>query len=285
MSTSADRQTVTLSNGEQISARLIVLANGLNIGLRHTLGMTRKIISECHSVSIGFDIKPAGRRAFDFSALTYYAEQPSDRDRACSRCSRSARRCAPISLSIATCKIPGCGRCATRRRTRCSRSCRAFESSPALFEVTSFVKIRPIDLYVDPGASAAGNRSGRRCLRDVVPRRRNGRAEGAHRRRAPLQRPYSALARDARHVRSRRSRLSMMTPSRRPATTSRSPRPTSCARSRSMPGCRGARAAGSSSSGNTGRGALRQIGGKLFMRPQNRHRKPVTNGVAGAHPE
>jgi 2-polyprenyl-6-methoxyphenol hydroxylase-like FAD-dependent oxidoreductase len=39
LTTSADRQTVTLSNGETISARLIVLTNGLNIGLRHTLGM------------------------------------------------------------------------------------------------------------------------------------------------------------------------------------------------------------------------------------------------------
>jgi hypothetical protein len=30
--TSADRQHVTLSTGEEISARLVVLANGLNIG-------------------------------------------------------------------------------------------------------------------------------------------------------------------------------------------------------------------------------------------------------------
>jgi 2-polyprenyl-6-methoxyphenol hydroxylase-like FAD-dependent oxidoreductase len=36
--TSDDRQTITLSNGEKISARLVVLASGLNIGLRHTLG-------------------------------------------------------------------------------------------------------------------------------------------------------------------------------------------------------------------------------------------------------
>ena len=40
ISTSADRQSLTLASGEEISARLIVLANGLNIGLRHTLGMT-----------------------------------------------------------------------------------------------------------------------------------------------------------------------------------------------------------------------------------------------------
>src|SRR5262245_4631767 len=73
--TSDDRQVVTLSSGEDISARVVVLANGLNIGLRHTLGLTRDIISTCHSISIGFDMKPAGRRSFDFRALTYFPER------------------------------------------------------------------------------------------------------------------------------------------------------------------------------------------------------------------
>ena len=34
ISNSAERQKIMLSNGEEISARLVVLANGLNIGLR-----------------------------------------------------------------------------------------------------------------------------------------------------------------------------------------------------------------------------------------------------------
>src|SRR5262245_56376372 len=38
ISTGADRQSITLSSGEEISARLIVLANGLNIGLRQSVG-------------------------------------------------------------------------------------------------------------------------------------------------------------------------------------------------------------------------------------------------------
>ena len=77
--TGNDRQTVTLSSGDKISARLIVLANGLNIGLRHSLGLARALLSECHSISIGFDIKPTGRSAFDFPALTYYPEHITDR--------------------------------------------------------------------------------------------------------------------------------------------------------------------------------------------------------------
>ena len=79
VSTSAERQKLTLSNGETISARLVVLANGLNVGLRRNLGIERQIISACHSISIGFDLVPVGRAAFDFPALTYFSERPSDR--------------------------------------------------------------------------------------------------------------------------------------------------------------------------------------------------------------
>jgi 2-polyprenyl-6-methoxyphenol hydroxylase-like FAD-dependent oxidoreductase len=76
---SPDRQVVTLSTGEQISARLVVVANGLNIGLRHALGMTREDVSPCHSITIAFDLKPVGRSHFDFPAMTYYPERASDR--------------------------------------------------------------------------------------------------------------------------------------------------------------------------------------------------------------
>src|SRR5207244_4216129 len=61
VSTSGERQRVTLSNGEVISARLIVLANGLNIALRHRLGIERRITSACHSVTLAFDLEPVGR--------------------------------------------------------------------------------------------------------------------------------------------------------------------------------------------------------------------------------
>ncbi len=77
--TSAERQTLTLADGEQISARLIVMATGLNIGLRHMLGLERRVISECHSITLGFDMAPIDRAAFDFPALTYYPERSSDR--------------------------------------------------------------------------------------------------------------------------------------------------------------------------------------------------------------
>ncbi|WP_375414553.1 FAD-dependent oxidoreductase [uncultured Bradyrhizobium sp.] len=77
--TSSERQKLTLSDGDEISARLVVLANGLNVGLRQTLRIERKVASACHSISLGFDMAPIGRPAFEFSALTYFSERSSDR--------------------------------------------------------------------------------------------------------------------------------------------------------------------------------------------------------------
>ena len=79
ISNSDDRQLVTLSNGEQVSARLVVIANGLNIGLRTMLGIERQVISPCHSITLGFDVAPVGRAAFDFPALTYWPKRSSSR--------------------------------------------------------------------------------------------------------------------------------------------------------------------------------------------------------------
>jgi 2-polyprenyl-6-methoxyphenol hydroxylase-like FAD-dependent oxidoreductase len=79
IATSLDRQTITLSTGGPISARLVVLANGLNIALRHQLGIGREVLSACHSISIGFDLAPVGRRGFDFRALTYFSEHVASR--------------------------------------------------------------------------------------------------------------------------------------------------------------------------------------------------------------
>lgn len=72
---SEERQKLVLSNGEEISARLVVLANGLNIGLRHMMGIKRRVISECHSVTLGFNVEPHGRASFGFPALTYWPKR------------------------------------------------------------------------------------------------------------------------------------------------------------------------------------------------------------------
>ena len=48
--TGPERQTVKLSNGNEIAARLVVLATGLNIGLRQKPGIEREIVSPNQSI-------------------------------------------------------------------------------------------------------------------------------------------------------------------------------------------------------------------------------------------
>ena len=67
-------QQVTLSNGEIVTARLIVLANGLNVGLRHHLGIERVVTSPCHSLTLGFDLRRRDGQPFPFGSLTYDGE-------------------------------------------------------------------------------------------------------------------------------------------------------------------------------------------------------------------
>jgi 2-polyprenyl-6-methoxyphenol hydroxylase-like FAD-dependent oxidoreductase len=148
--TSGDRQTVTISTGEQISARLVVLASGLSVALRDQLGLSREVISACHSISIGFDVKPGGLHTFDFPALTYYAERTRDRTALLTLFPIGATmranlfvyrdmgdpwlqqlRAAPVETLLAL--MPG-----LRKLT-------------GDFEVAGFIKIRPVDLYVSHG--------------------------------------------------------------------------------------------------------------------------------------
>jgi 2-polyprenyl-6-methoxyphenol hydroxylase-like FAD-dependent oxidoreductase len=79
IATSADLQSVTLSSGRHISARLVIVATGLNAALRRDLGMDRDEVSRCHSITVAFDLRPVGGSRFDFPALTYYPERAADR--------------------------------------------------------------------------------------------------------------------------------------------------------------------------------------------------------------
>lgn len=79
IATSADRQTLTLAKSGELSARLVIVANGLNRSLRESLGLVQQEISVDHSISLGFDIRPANGEAFPFRALTYFPETLDDR--------------------------------------------------------------------------------------------------------------------------------------------------------------------------------------------------------------
>jgi 2-polyprenyl-6-methoxyphenol hydroxylase-like FAD-dependent oxidoreductase len=145
-----ERQTVKLSNGEEISARLVVVSTGLNVGLQHKLGISRRIISPAHSISIGFDIEPVGRPAFPFSALTYFNERPRNR--------MAYLTAFPIGTTM---RVNLFGYRDLNdpwfKQLRETPQETLFALWPGLrkltgeFTVPGFIKIRPVDLYVSEG--------------------------------------------------------------------------------------------------------------------------------------
>ena len=75
---SAGQQSITLTSGRRIEARLVVLATGSGERLRAGLGMKRRSIRQNQSICIGMDlITAAGTRICD-RALTYYGERAGD---------------------------------------------------------------------------------------------------------------------------------------------------------------------------------------------------------------
>jgi len=155
LATGADRQVVTLSTGEEVSARLIVLANGLNVGLRDKLGMTREVLSPNHSISIGFDIIPVGRPRFDFPALTSFPDRVAER--------MAYVTFFPIGTTMrANLFVYRDMADPWLRQMRKEPEAALLTLQPSLrkllgdFEISQPVKIRPVDLYVTRGHRQAG---------------------------------------------------------------------------------------------------------------------------------
>ena len=132
-----------------------MLANGLNIGLRHTLGMEREIVSSCHSISIGCDLKPIGRSSFGFRALTYYPERTAD--------AMAYMTLFPVGATMrANLFVYRDMHDPWLREMRRTPNEALVALMPGLrkltgnFEVTSLVRIRPVDLYVTRGYRQPG---------------------------------------------------------------------------------------------------------------------------------
>ena len=155
ISTSVERQKIVLSNGEEVSSRLVVLTVGLNVGLRHQLGIERRLISACHSISIGFYLAPVGRPSFDFPALTYFSERPSDRS--------GYLTLFPIGNTLRANLFvyrqmddPWLGQMRHAPVETLNALLPRLRKVTGRFEVTGDVKIRPVDLYVSSGHRQPG---------------------------------------------------------------------------------------------------------------------------------
>ncbi|MCC7346722.1 MAG: FAD-dependent monooxygenase [Variibacter sp.] len=155
LETGPDRQVARLAGGEEVGGRLVVLANGLNSGLRQAFGMRRRDLSPGHSIAIGFDLAPAGRQGFPFSSLTYYGERPAARV--------AYLTLFPIGPSLrANLMVYRSMDDPWLREMRHNPTEALATILPRLrdvagpFEVVGPVKIRPADLYVTEGIERAG---------------------------------------------------------------------------------------------------------------------------------
>ncbi len=72
-----EKQTLKLANGDEISARLIIMANGLNPGLRKQLDVPQSMLSKHHCMAIGFDVAPLAGQKFEFQSMTFWPEKAS----------------------------------------------------------------------------------------------------------------------------------------------------------------------------------------------------------------
>lgn len=150
IATGRERQTVKLSNADEIDARLVVLATGLNVGLRQKLGIEREIISAGHSISIGFDVQPAGQNAFLFPALTYFTEKPADRMAYLTLFSIGGTVRANL-FGYRDLHDPWLKQFRDQPRETLNALWPKLHEIMGDFTITGFVQIRPVDLYVTKG--------------------------------------------------------------------------------------------------------------------------------------
>jgi 2-polyprenyl-6-methoxyphenol hydroxylase-like FAD-dependent oxidoreductase len=155
IATGPERQTVKLSSGEEISARLVILATGLNIGVRQKLGIEREVISPGHSVSIGFDVEPVDQPAFPFKALTYFGERPSDRMAYITLFSIGSTKRANLFV-YRDLHDPWLKNFRDAPQETLSAEWPGLRKLLGNFTVPGFVQIRPVDLFVTKGYRQAG---------------------------------------------------------------------------------------------------------------------------------
>ena len=155
ITTGPDRQTVKMSNGAEISARLVVVATGLNVGIREKLGITRDIVSPGHSISIGFDAVPGDPRGFPFPALTYFAESPADRMAYITLFPVGSAMRANL-FGYRHLHDPWLKQLRDAPRETLYAMWPGLRPLMGEFTVPEFVKIRPVDLYVTQGYRQPG---------------------------------------------------------------------------------------------------------------------------------
>ena len=160
LSVTPERQTLTLTGGEQISARLVIGANGVMADL---IG-TRRQISRCHSVSIGFDVDSAN---WPFDALTYFGEEPGQRVAYLTLFPLASGGRANLFVYRAL-NDPWIKRLRENPAATIAQTLPALSQFTGLLRVNGPLKIRPVDLIatdnlLQPGAALIGDAFSTAC--------------------------------------------------------------------------------------------------------------------------
>ena len=139
----------------------------MNVGLRQTLGIQRHIVSSCHSISLGFDLVPVGRPAFDFPALTYFSERPSDRILYLTLFPVGNRMRANL-FTYRDSDDPWIRQMRRAPVATLNAALPRLHRITGAFEISGDIKVRPADLYVStgyrqPGVVLIGDAFGTTC--------------------------------------------------------------------------------------------------------------------------
>src|SRR5262249_17385002 len=113
------------------------------------------IISRGHSISVGFDIAPTGGRPFEFPALTYFSEQPSDRIPYLTLFPIESRMRANL-FTYRDVGDPWLRELRVAPAKTLNAALPRLKETTGDFQVTGDVKTRPADIYINSGYRRAG---------------------------------------------------------------------------------------------------------------------------------
>ena len=77
LETTHDLQRIKIAGADDLNARLVILACGINADIPSRLGLKRTLIQREHSLVLGFALAPWTGSAFPFDAATYYSTTAS----------------------------------------------------------------------------------------------------------------------------------------------------------------------------------------------------------------
>jgi hypothetical protein len=117
--------------------------------------MARDELSRCHSISIGFDLMPVGRPAFDFRAMTYYGERVADRTAYITLIPIGSATRANLFV-YRDLRDPWLKQMRDAPRETLLALLPNLQTLTGDFTVTSSVDVRPADLYVTRGHRQQG---------------------------------------------------------------------------------------------------------------------------------